>query len=122
MAQSLFLDWQKCQGNVWCNLNAVNLNHDHFNNRSGVYIIWHGGTQPRVVYVGSGVIRDRINQHRKDRDIQQYSSLNLFVTWANVAPSYQKGVEAYLADNWNPKVGDRHPNEPPITVNSPWNN
>ena len=48
------LNWIKCQGNVWCKLYSVNLDHDHFNGKNGVYIIWHGGTEPKVVYVGQG--------------------------------------------------------------------
>ena len=121
MTQSLSLNWIKCQGDVWCNFNAVNLDHIHFNDTEGVYIIWHGGANPKVVYVGKGNIRDRIKYHRERSDIQQFSYLNLFVTWAKVKPEYQDGVEAYLANNWKPPiVGDRHPDTDPIFVNSPW--
>ncbi len=60
------LNWTKCQGDVWCKLNSVNLGHEHFNNRHGVYMIWHGGSSPAVVYVGQGNIKDRIIEHRKD--------------------------------------------------------
>ena len=121
MIQSLILNWHKCQGGVWCNLNTVNLDHDHFNNLDGVYIIWHGGKQPHVVYVGRGLIKDRIKSHRKDNNIQKYSSLNLFVTWAKVLPEFQKGVESYLAGYWEPKEGEHHLNLPHIMVNAPWN-
>ena len=120
MTQSLSLHWNKCQGDVWCNFNAVNLDHTHFNNKEGVYIVWHGGANPTVVYVGKGNIKERIEFHRKGNNIQQFSYLNLFVTWAEVKPEHQDGVEAYLADRWKPIVGDRHPGADPILVNSPW--
>ena len=114
------LDWTKCQGEVWCKLNSVNLEHEHFNNRSGVYIIWHGGNTPAVVYIGKGLIKDRLAAHRHNPSIQQFNNLGLYVTWAIVDVQYRDGVEQYLANKWNPKVGERHPDTAPIEVNSPW--
>jgi len=120
MVGSLNVNWQQCEGNVWCNLNTVNINHAHFDNMTGVYMIWHGGAEPRVVYVGKGNIRERIRAHRQDGRIQAYASLGLFVTWASVAAVNQRGVEAYLENHWRPRVGERHPDAPHIQVNSPW--
>ena len=60
------LNWTMCQGNVWCKLNSVNLEHEHFKNMQGVYVIWHGGTNPAVVDIGQGNIKDRIAEHRKE--------------------------------------------------------
>ena len=117
----LELNWTRCQGDVWCKLNSVNLEHAHFNNKPcGVYIIWHGGTKPWAVYVGQGDIKERIAKHRKDPDIQQYEHLGLYVTWATVQEYYRNGVEAYLANQWRPIVGRHYPQVDPITVNSPW--
>ena len=114
------LNWTKCQGGVWCKLNFVNLNHEHFNNKRGICIIWHGGTGPKVVYVGQGDIRERLTKHRSNPDIQKYEPLDLYVTWATVPESNLNGVEAYLAKIWAPKVGMSHPIDHPVQVNSPW--
>ena len=118
------LNWKRCYGDVWCMLNAVNLDHEYFNKDiSGVYIIWHGSTssiKPRVVYVGQGNIKDRIMHHRKNPEIQNYEYLGLYVTWARVSEKYRDGVEAYLADKWDPIVGEHYPEVLPIEVNSPW--
>ena len=114
------LTWIKCKGDVWCKLNSVDLDHEHFDNRHGVYIIWHGGTKPAVVYVGQGDIKRCLSEHRKDREIQQYESLGLYATWATVTKDHCNGVKAYLADKWLPKVGTNPPQDPPIEVNSPW--
>ena len=114
------LNWTRCQGDVWCKLNSVNLDHEHFNNREGVYLIWHGGPNPAVVYVGQGNIKERITVHRQDQSIQQYEHLGLYVTWATVRKEHRDGVESYLADKWEPRVGTRHPNARPIGVNFPW--
>jgi len=117
----LHLEWVKCQGGVWCKLNTVNLSHEHFENMNGVYIIWHGGMRPEVVYVGEGNIRQRLQAHRSNQEIQQYDHLDLFVTWASVNDAQRKGVEAYLADTWTPKVGSTpSPRTMRIRVNSPW--
>lgn len=114
------LFWNKCQGEVWCKLNAVNLEHPHFNNMNGVYIIWHGGPSAKTVYVGRGFIRERLNAHRNDPRIQNYSSLGLYVTWASVYAHNQEAVELFLANQLKPIVGERHPSVNPLAVNLPW--
>ena len=114
------LNWIKCQSEVWCKLNSVNLKHEHFNNLSGVYMIWHGGQTPAVVYIGQGEIKDRIAEHRQNPDIQSFKPQGLYVTWASVNQNARNGVEAYLAHIWRPKVGSNHPVAAHIEVNSPW--
>jgi hypothetical protein len=74
-----------------------------------------------VVYVGQGDVAARIADHRNNPEITAYaSSGRLRVTWAAVQAAYRDGVERYLADTWNPLVGDVHPTAVPIAVNSPW--
>ena len=115
------LSWMKCQGDVWCKLNAVNLQHAHFNNRGGVYVIWHGGQNPATVYVGqTGNLRDRLSAHRNDPRIQLYDSLGLYVTWASVIPALLDGVERYLGEQLRPKVETDLPNVQPVEAQFPW--
>ena len=115
------LDWQTCTGGKWCSFEGLNLDHDHFNNMEGVYIIWHTGDPGKVVYVGQGDIATRIADHRDNSQILKYKSAGtLRVTWAKVGSQYRDGVERYLADTWNPLVGDTWPDVTPIEVNSPW--
>ena len=115
------LDWIKCEGNKWCPFLTLNLDHAHFTNLSGVYVIWHGGANPETVYVGKGQIARRIRFHRNSDEILKFSHLGLFVTWAQVLSSHQEGVERFLAESLNPKVGEHHPRiAPPISVNFPW--
>lgn len=116
----MILNWIKCQGNVWCKLHTVNLDHQHFDNLAGVYIIWHGGEQPATVRVGQGFIRDRLNAHRQDPVVQQYSNLTLYVTWASVSADQRDGVERFVAKSTIPKVGDHFPDVEAIKVNLPW--
>lgn len=113
------LHWFKCGNDGhWCSLENLNLQTA---TESGVYIIWHGGSIPRVVYVGQGdPVSTRFTSHRKDARIQKYKDQGLYVTWASVPAAQRDGVERYLADTWNPLVGDAHPDAYPVAVNSPW--
>ena len=112
------LTWVKSTANEWLNFQTFNLSNDH---GQGVYIIWHAGNPSRVVYVGQGDIAARLRSHRNNADITYYSKYGtLKVTWASVSSHQLDGVEHYLANTWNPLVGDAHPDAYPIAVNSPW--
>lgn len=116
---ALRVAWGKCTGGNWCGLNTLDLTSEALNGK-GVYIVWRGGVPPRVVYVGQGVIKDRLSAHRVDPRIQAHSGSGLYVTWAKVDASDRDGVEAYLAKVCDPLVGERRPTAAPITVNLPW--
>ena len=114
------LNWVKCVGNVWCALNNLDLGTV---SGEGVYVIWvtrHDRTS-RCVYVGQGSIRDRLEFHRTNREVQRFGGVHgtLYVTWAAVPPPHQGGVEKHVADRFQPLVGERHPGVLPIAVNLP---
>ena len=117
------LAWIRCDGNGWYPLKTVNLAHEHFNGMEGVYVIWWDtGTGPNpqtTVRVGQGVIRDRIQAHRNDPEVQQYGPQLLRVTWASVDVIHRNGIEVYLAQQLKPRVGALFPNAVPIPVNLP---
>jgi hypothetical protein len=115
----LSLSWIKCgNGANWCPFDTVDLSDI---DTKGVYIVWHEGSPGRGVYVGQGDIAARITTHRSDKRITAYEKQGrLRVTWASVPAAQRDGVECYLADKWNPLVGDAHPDVRPIAVNSPW--
>ena len=111
------LTWIKCKGDVWCSFENVNVDQI---SSDGVYIIWHGGDNARVVYVGQGDVAARITDHREDDQILYYSQFGLYVTWADVASAHRDGVERYLAGRYPPLVGEAFPDVIPIEVNAPW--
>lgn len=113
------LNWLNCEGNQWCNLLTVNLEHPHFHGLEGVYIICHGGQKPWTVYIGQGAIADRLAAHRADPRIRQYAPLGLFVTWSQVDTFSRDGVERFLADQLAPREGIAHPEAQAIAVNLP---
>ena len=109
--------WGTCgDDGHWCNFKNLNLDSDSFKSKKGVYIIWSAGDT--VVRVGSGLIKDRIADHRDNPDITSYK--NLLVTWAKVNENQMQGVEKFLADTYDPEVGERFPDRTPISVNLPW--
>lgn len=114
----LNVTWVKSIQNEWLKFQTFNIDSA---NSDGVYIIWHGGNPGKVVYVGQGDVKSRLQAHRNNTEITNYAKAGiLYVTWASVSASQKDGVERYLADTWNPLVGDAHPNTNPIAVNSPW--
>lgn len=115
----LRVNWIKSVEDTWLGLHTVDLSHSHFDNLSGVYLIWHRGATPHYVRVGQGAIRDRLSSHRNDDEINTYQHLGLSVTWASVPTKQLNGVEAYLAAQCKPLVGERFPNVTPISVNLP---
>lgn len=112
------LNWGTCGDNgSWCGFLTVNLEHPHFNEKEGVYIIWQ--SKGPVIRVGQGVIRDRLTEHRRDGLITTYN--NLFVTWAVVPAGQRNGIERYLAERLKPIVGEQFLiSEPPVYVNLPF--
>jgi len=116
---SMQLYWNKCTGGQWCNFYDVDLENAHFDGMEGVYIIWYAGTSPAAVRVGQGVIKDRLTKHRADPLINKYKDKGLYATWASVDKKFRDGVERYLAEFLNPKVGDKFPDVLPIQVNIP---
>ena len=77
----MIVSWIKCQGDVFCPLETVNLSDV---NVEGVYIIWHNASA-RVIYVGQGRIRDRLEAHRSSPEILAHRGSGLLLaTWAEV--------------------------------------
>jgi hypothetical protein len=112
--------WGKCNGSNWCNFLTLNLDHPLFSGLEGVYVIWHGGPAPGTVYVGQGLIAERLRSHRTDSRILKHAVNGLFVTWAQVDALSRDGVERFLTEKLGPKEVSRTPEASPINVNLPW--
>lgn len=118
----LELKWRTCGNDEhWCDFFNLKLDKN-LGGVEGVYVIFYlGEDQPgRVVRVGQGHVEDRIATHREDSDVTQYCNKGLLVTWAKVSAANRDGVEAYLANLFDPLVGDRFPENREIEVNSPF--
>lgn len=90
----------------------------------GVYMIYQLSTPTRaarVIRVGQGIVKDRLTSHAQDQKIGAHrASGALYVVWAPVAKNIRDGVERYLADVYQPLVGDAFPNVAPVAVSAPW--
>ena len=63
----LYVDWQKNPvDGSWHRLRGLEVGN---NLGHGVYLIWHSGIEPRVIYVGHGQIADRLLEHQRARSI-----------------------------------------------------
>ncbi len=108
------------QNNQWFDLLRLNLGAPYFSGRKGVYVIWYANPQTaKVIYVGSGIVGERLSEHRTNPEILKYSQYGqLKVSWIVLDDeSTIRGVEAFLANSYNPIIGERYPGISPIPVN-----
>ena len=114
------VEWQKCKGDTWCSLNRVILDDRH--EIGGVYIIWHGGDRPAVVYIGqTSNIKQRLEQHRENYSVQKYQPFGLYVTWTYEKDAdIRRRIEAYLWSIYSVKEGYRQTHDYPIEVTTPF--
>ena len=120
----LTLNWfSRDNANRYYQLFGVDLSSSHFDDLEGVYVIWRaGGIIPVAVYVGQGIIKNRLYAHRNNPDILQYSTQTspLYVAWAEVPWGPRTGVEMFLHNELNPLVGEPPQGNPiPVRVNLP---
>lgn len=88
----------------------------------GVYIIWHGGANPKIVRIGTGDVVKKLIAHRANPQITRYAKHGpLMVTWA-VQPDHrrQAGIAKYLTEQFYPLVRDVPLDIPAIAVRSPF--
>lgn len=111
------LRWNRSQDERWCDLDRLNLDHAHFDHLEGVYVIWYGGPNGKVVRVGQGLIRERLKELRLDPLLEPFRHLGLIVSWAVVEAATRDGVERYLGEAYRPVILTSLPPASPITVN-----
>ncbi len=111
------VEWARFQGSQWYDLDEVDLKHEYFNDLDAVYVIWR--TDGKVVKVGSGMIRDRLQEHLKEKEIRKLRPLN--VTWGIVMTTkHTDGVVRFLTEKLNPMLGGSVSAPEAVEVNLPW--
>ena len=86
----------------------INLNPENHElaGKPGIFIIWHGGTKPTWVFVGTSrdLARD-LDWCRDNEDIMYFERFGgLFASWAFVRKEYQDGAARYLTQIAKPLV------------------
>lgn len=113
---------KKSDTSEWFDFLRLNLNAPYFTGKYGVYAIWYTSpVESKVIRVGQGEIGDRLRSHRSDPSIIRYGNLGqLKVTWAvlnHLNKTQIDGIERYLAESYNPIIGDRFPDAITLPVN-----
>ena len=113
------LQWIKSIDYKWLDFMRLDLNQVQ---GSGVYVIWHGGENPRVIRVGQGNFATKFTLHRESPRLMWYASQGkLFVTWAAISSqAHCDGIENYLTQLFSPLLADRVASVPPLPVRSPF--
>lgn len=111
--------WAKSIDNKWLNLTNLDLTNLH---ATGVYMIWHGGENPRIVRIGQGNIAARLAGHRLNHQIMRFiESGPMMVTWAEIeTQAVRDGVETFLATQFPPLIKDKLPEVQPLQASSPF--
>lgn len=112
----LVLDWRKDSANsLWFKLRDLDFSDV---GGIGVYLIWHGGTNPRMIYAGQGNIAERLAEHSSNPELWKYEIYgHIYTSWAIVDRQYLDGVENFLIESYDPYLSLRNPSSRPITVN-----
>ena len=101
-------------------LPTVPLSDQYFDDLAGIYIIYYlKDGYVYTVYVGQGIIKDRLSAHRNDNRIQAYSSNMLYTAWASTSIRNWDGIEKHLHDRLQPIVRELSPNANAISTNLP---
>jgi len=116
-----FVQWEKCKRGTWCILLELDLDHRHFSDMEGVYIIWQGEENPVALRIGQGLIRESLERERNDKELLACREQHeLYVSWAQVNPRFRDGVVRYIAEALKPKLESAYPDVVPVGVNLPW--
>lgn len=116
------LEWQKCLGGIWCELNKIDESHENLDDVEAVFIMWSGKPpEERVVLkIGFNDIRSEILECRQDLAVQAFNNHKIFITWAEVPGSKRKHILAYLSKTLGPKISNTVYKAKPIEVTLPW--
>jgi type II secretory ATPase GspE/PulE/Tfp pilus assembly ATPase PilB-like protein len=119
VGNSLNLAWNRCKGDMWGDLQSVNLTDPHFEGLHGVFASWHGGSSPTPVIVGHGNIRDELERLRTDPALNPFRPMGIFITWARAERVLCEGIDRFLTETLQPKVARPAPSAPRVEVNLP---
>lgn len=113
-------NWYKCTGGVWCDLFKLDLTHEYLQGAEGVFVIWTGIKDRKVLRVGSGSITKQLLSIRRDLAIQAFQHLGVFVTWTELSSLKRSGVELFLINELKPTIVIDTPKGIAIKMQLPW--
>lgn len=115
------LDWFFCNGEIWCDLNRVDLDHKLIRSVQGIYMIWYEKPEKTIVTVGYGKIAAELQSNIDDLAVQAFKKYDLKVSWAEASKGNCKKAYAYFVAKYNPKIVDDNIQKgKPMESESPW--
>ncbi len=112
--------WYKCKGDIWCELFKLDMDHEVLRKADGVYIIWSGAKERKILKVGSGSIRSQLMSAKTDLAIQAFANIGVFVTWVEISAIKRSGVELYLQNTLKPLILNHTPKAVSLKIKLPW--
>lgn len=99
-------DWHKCEGDIWCSIYKIDIDHKNIKHFVGQYIIWSGKfeNERTVLLIGYGDIRKVILKAREDIAVKAFEHLGVFITWADIPVSKKREIHNYLLKTLSPKM------------------
>jgi len=116
----LEVKWERTDQCYWRELMKIDFADPEFKRLRGIFIIWHGGNNPRVIYIGHGDIPTQLEKLRVKQEFQKYIPIGLYVTWAKFKPEHMKGVHRYLNYKLKPSLSMCKIEDHQIYVNLPF--
>ena len=113
-------EWFKCKGGVWCELYKLNLDHDYFAKSEGVFVIWAGMDDKKIIMVGSGNIKKKLEEAKNDHAVTAFIKAGVFVSWIEVSMLKRNSAEVFLHNTLTPLITVNKPKGIPMKVNLPW--
>ena len=116
----LEVKWERTDQCYWHELMKINFSNPLYKRLHGVFIVWHGGSNPRVLFIGHGKIAKELEKVSFKREIKEFVQLGLYVTWAQFKPEHMKGVHRFLNDKLRPMLSMCKIEDHQIYVNLPF--
>lgn len=113
-------NWYRCKGDIWCELFKLDLDHEVLRKAEGVFILWTGQKDRKILKVGSGLVRSHLLSAKSDLAIQAFANIGVFVSWIDVGMLKRGGVEAYLLNTLKPLIVSATPKSIAIKIKLPW--
>ena len=84
----------------------IKINKKTLKGQSGVYVIWHAGTEPKWVYSGhTNDLAAAFENAIADKKIMNYENQGgLYASWSLIRKEYQPGVVRYMIEKLNPLI------------------
>jgi hypothetical protein len=93
----LRLDWIHREDGQWCHLERVDLDCI---DTGGVYLIWHGGDEPKVVRVGQGGdLAQHLQRLKETPEILAYKDRGeLYLSDGKLESTHRQALSACISD------------------------